>query len=200
MTEPGTALLACPTCGQIQQHPQVPAGHRLTCARCAHRLPHGFNPRANERAAALTLAALAVYLPGVVLPVMAISQLGHHHASGIVPGAIALIADGKTTIGLLVLLCSVVVPLFKLAGLLALSTDVRWLARHHRAWTWRIIEWTGKWSMLDVLLVAILIAALKLGDLVTVEPGPGLLFFAAFVVLSLAASACFDHRSIWNRS
>lgn len=193
------ALLACPTCGLIQRRPPQTATATLGCARCGHRLPTGVSVHSAERTFALAVAALAVYIPAILLPVMTITQMGHSHRTGILEGAMGLIADGKVAIGMIVLICSVLIPLGKMAGLLALSADLTWLRRPHRAWTWRLIEWTGKWSMLDVLLVAVLVAALKLGDLVNVEPGPGLLLFAAFVGLSLAASACFDPRAIWNR-
>lgn len=193
------ALLACPTCGLIQQRPDQ-TSHHLACGRCGHRLAAGGKPGSAEYTAALALAALAVYIPAILLPVMTITQMGHSHRTSILMGAITLIADGRLGIGAIVIICSILIPLGKIAGLLALSTDLTMLRRPHRAWTWRLIDWTGKWSMLDVLLVAVLVAALKLGDLVNVEPGPGLLLFAAFVILSLAASACFDSRAIWNRT
>jgi paraquat-inducible protein A len=183
-------LLACQSCGLIQQRPAQTANY-LACARCAHRLAGGDVSRSPEYTAALALAALAVYIPAILMPIMTITQMGHSHHTSILMGAATLIAEGRIAI---------IIPLGKIAGLLALSTDVSLLRRPHRAWTWRLIEWTGKWSMLDVLLVAMLVVVMKLGDLVHVEPGPGLLLFAAFVILSLAASICFDQRAIWNRA
>lgn len=191
------ALCACPTCHLILRPLDPPGPSR--CPRCQHRLPASSDARHHERTLALACAALAVYLPAVLLPVMTISQLGHSQATGIFPGAMSLLADGKVAIAILILACSVLIPLAKLAGLIALASDPHWFSRQHRALTWHLVEWTGRWSMLDVLLVAILVAALKLGDLVNVAPGPGLWFFLAFVVLSLAAGACFNPRHIWNR-
>jgi uncharacterized paraquat-inducible protein A len=72
------------------------------------------------------------------------------------------------------------------------------LGRKHRAWTYHLVEWTGRWGMLDVLLVAILVAALKVGDLVEVHAGPAALAFTCCVVLSLLAAACFDPHSLWD--
>ena len=72
------------------------------------------------------------------------------------------------------------------------------MAHHHRALTYRLVEWTGRWGMLDVLLVAILVAALKLGDVMDVTPGPAAAAFAVCVVLSLLATALFDPRSVWE--
>ena len=152
------------------------------------------------RTAAFALAALVLYVPALLLPVLAISRFGHANRSGIIGGISDMLEHGQWLIGLLVLVCSVVIPLLKLGGLLAISLGHAQLTSHHRALTHRLIEWTGRWSMIDVLLVAVLVAALKLGDLVTVEIGPGLYAFTACVVLSLAASASFDPRQAWSRT
>ena len=72
------------------------------------------------------------------------------------------------------------------------------LRHHHRALTYHLIEWTGRWGMLDVLLVAVLVALVKLGDLMQISAGPGATAFATVVILSLLASACFDPHSLWS--
>ena len=193
-------LVACPACGLVQQRPAQAAPHGVVCARCTHRFRLELDLRAPQRTAALALAALIVYIPAILLPVMTISQFGHTHRTGILPGVISLIGDGRVFIGLIIVVCSVLIPLGKITGLLILSLEMRWLRLTYRNWTWRLIELTGKWSMMDVLLVAVVIAVMKLGDLAHVEPGPGLLLFAAFVTLSLMASACFDPRALWLQS
>ena len=191
-------LTTCPTCSLILRGLEPPQAS--CCPRCRHRLPLAGDGREGERTLALAIAALAVYLPAILLPVMTISRLGHRQATGILPGAMHLLSEGKVAIAALILVCSVVIPLAKLAGLIALASDPSWLRREHKGWTWHLVELTGRWSMLDVLLVAILVAALKLGDLVSVEAGPGLWFFLAFVILSLLAGACFNPRTIWSRT
>ncbi len=193
-------LVSCPTCGLVQLRPAQAAPHGVVCSRCTHRFRLDLDERAPQRTAALALAALIIYIPAIFLPVMAISQLGHTHRTGILPGAISLIGDGRIFIGMIIIICSVLIPLGKITGLLILSLEVRWLRLSYRTWTWRLIELTGKWSMMDVLLVAVVIAVMKLGDLAHVEPGPGLFLFAAFVTLSLMASACFDPRALWLQS
>jgi paraquat-inducible protein A len=90
----------------------------------------------------------------------------------------------------------VILPLTKLAALLVLSTGA--LGNRHQVLTYRLIEWTGRWGMLDVLLVAILVAVLKIGDLMTVSIGPGLGTFTACVALSLFAAATFDPHALWE--
>ncbi len=97
------------------------------------------------------------------------------------------------------MLCfSVVLPLFKLGALLTLSLESRWLPRKHRAGTYRLVEHLGRWGMLDVLLVAVMIAFVKLGNLVHFSAGPGLVMFASFVVVSIAASLLFDPQIMWH--
>ena len=192
-------VLACPCCGLLQRRPDHPVGHRLHCSRCDTRLRaadeavHG-----NARTLALALAALILYPIAVSLPILHIHEFGHSSESSILTGTASLWASGQIFVGTIVLLCSVLLPIAKLAGLIALSSGA-FLRRQHRARTYHWVEWTGRWGMLDVLLVAVLVAAMKLGDLVEVNAGPGAAAFAICVILSLLASASFDPRLLWHR-
>lgn len=150
-----------------------------------------------QRTLALVLAALALYPVAVGLPVMTLTQLGHRHETGIIQGGIELMTGGNVAIGMLVIICSVVLPLGKLATLLVLSGDAA-LHPARQVRLHRLIEFTGRWGMLDVLLVAVLVAAVKLGDIVAVSPGPGAVAFALCVGLSLAASASFEPHLLWS--
>jgi paraquat-inducible protein A len=133
----------------------------------------------------------------VTLPMLRVQQFGHQTESSILQGITGLLAQGQIIVGIIVLLCSVIFPLGKLIALLALTSGgLNALARHHRALAFRLIEWTGRWGMLDVLLVAILVAALKLGNWMDVAAGPGALAFSICVVLSLLATASFDPHSV----
>jgi paraquat-inducible protein A len=111
-----------------------------------------------------------------------------------------MLAEGELAVGLLILVCSVLVPLLKLGGMLLLCwrDPSRIMGSHARARMFRLIDWIGRWGMVDVLLVAILVAAVKLGNWVDVHPGPGVVAFAGVVVLSLLASAAFDPHAIWE--
>jgi paraquat-inducible protein A len=193
------ALRGCPRCGLVQAVPPVPRGSRACCARCAGSLPRssGGGGRDNGTAAALALAALIIYPLAISLPLIGIEKFGHTQQSSVLQGVSALLGRGHFLVGLLVLLCSVVLPPAKLLAILVISLG-RGLGSAPRAFTWRLVEWTGRWGMLDVLLVAILVAVLKLGDLVTVSVGPGLAAFALCVCLSLAAAASFDPHRMWE--
>lgn len=194
-----SSLATCRGCGLVQGLPPIPLGMQVACARCGSSLR---NPRSSlrsrQRTAALALAALILYPLGVGLPMLNVRQLGHHHESSILQGITTLLADGQIVVGTIVLLCSVIFPLGKLIALLFLTMGGIRMAHSHKAAAYRLIEWTGRWGMMDVLLVAVLVAALKLGNMMEVAPGPAALAFCACVVLSLLAGACFDPRAMWE--
>jgi paraquat-inducible protein A len=154
--------------------------------------------QSNRRTAAVALAALIIYPLAVSLPMLRVERFGHFNDASILEGVVTLLGSGHILVGLVVLLCSIVLPLGKLIGLFLLSSGRFLKRRRHRALTYHIVEWTGRWGMLDVLLVAILVAVLKIGDLVEVSARPAALAFTGCVVLSLIATACFDPHSLWR--
>ncbi len=192
------ALRACPCCGLVQRLPAVPVGMRACCGRCGtHLRRRRVGAGGNSGTVALALAALILYPLGVMLPMLTIERFGYHHEASILEGISTLISSGHLVVGIIVLLCSIVFPLGKLLALLVLSAGGMAMRHKHRALTYHIVEWTGRWGMLDVLLVALLVAALKIGDLVEVSAGPAALAFTCVVVLSLLATALFDPHSLW---
>lgn len=198
MTHP-TSIVGCGHCGLTQRVGTVPAGFSARCARCGGGLWTGRGPRHGlSWAAGFALAALVLFPAAMILPVFELQRLGHTRAVTVWSGAIDLITEGELAVGLLVFVCSIVVPLLKMAGIVALSIRGAWLGPRPRAHAHRIIDWLGRWGMLDVLLVAVLVAAVKLGNWADIHPGPGVAAFAAVVVLSLLASATFDPRALWE--
>ena len=195
---PGT-LRACHCCGLVHTLPQVPTDSRAVCVRCGSTIRHAGVPRSTSRAAAFALAALILYPIAMLLPVIEIERMGRAHATTIWSGVVELLGAGELFVGLVVLICSVVAPILKIVAMLALCTGGTVLGRKHRAITYRLVEWIGRWGMLDVLLVAILVAMVKLGDWVEVTPGPGVAAFAGVVIFSLLSSAAFDPHAIWER-
>jgi paraquat-inducible protein A len=150
---------------------------------------------------ALTLAALIFYVPANIYPIMRLTYYGAYSESNIWDGCVTLFKDGQWPVAMVVFLASILVPLLKLLGLLYLTATRgpgELGARRQRAWIHRCIERIGPWAMLDVFIMAILVASVKLGQFVTVLPGRGLVAFTALVVLTILASASFDPRSIWE--
>jgi len=192
-------LLACHCCGLVQELGVLPAGHRAHCARCSTVvLDPARRGRSNARSGATALAALVLYPFAISLPILRTERLGRLSDASIWEGAIELLSRGELFVGGVVLVCSVILPLLKLCGLVAITLGARRLGRARRAATYRWIEWTGRWGMLDVLLIAIVVAWVKIRGLLDVSPGPAALAFTWVVLLSLAASAWFDPHAVWE--
>ena len=190
---------SCPHCGLVQTVPEIPPSMRVCCARCEGTLlGRSTMFHSATTTAAIAMAALILYPFAVGLPMVSITKFGHEHESSILAGIGTLLGRGHIFIGLIVLVCSFVIPVLKLGGLFVLSAGGLGLTQRHRALTYRLVEWTGRWGMLDVLLVAILVAVLKLGDLVEVSAGPAAVAFGLCVLLSLLAAASFDPHRIWE--
>ncbi|MCP3918778.1 MAG: paraquat-inducible protein A [bacterium] len=192
-------LKACHCCGLVQHMPALQMDRMARCGRCGVVILH---PRrradSNGRSASAALAALILYPLAITLPIMHLERFGHKTEASIWSGTLGLLEDGDLAIGMIVLVCSIVIPILKLAGLLAITVGRTYLSRRRKALTYRLIEWTGRWGMLDVLLIAVIVAWVKVGDLVDVRPGPAAWTFATVVVLSLFASAWFDPHAVWE--
>ena len=189
---------ACSTCGLVHDVPNVPERHVAKCTRCKSVIRHGTHPAAESRTAALAAAALVLFIPALTLPVMTLERLGHESIASIWSGTIGMLAEGHYTVGLTVFFFSIVAPITKLVALFVLSFSGRRLSRSAKSTTYHAVEFIGRWGMLDVLLVAILVAVVKLGDLVEVTPGPGVIVFGMVVLLSILASISFDPHAIWE--
>jgi paraquat-inducible protein A len=172
---------------------------RACCVRCHSALRRRSEVRrSNDRTAAIALAALIIYPLAISLPMLRVERFGHQHDTSILEGVATLLGSGEFLIGIIVLLCSIVFPLGKLIGLLVLSAGGVLMQTRHRALTYHLVDWTGRWGMLDVLLVALLVAVLKIGDVVEVTAQPAAVAFAGCVLLSLLAAACFDPHGLWQ--
>ena len=190
-------LSSCHCCGLVQQVPTLQPRQRPLCCRCGTPLGHGTRRR-NELAAALAAAALAFYPPAVLLPMMSIEKLGHRHEDSLLSGLAALLGEGYWFVGIVVLLFSVLLPPLKLLLLLLLSRPRLFRTHRQRALLYRSVEFLGRWGMLDVMLVSILVAFVKLGDLISIHAGPGLAAFALLVLSSLVAGLIFNPHAMWE--
>ncbi len=142
-----------------------------------------------QRVLAISIASLALYPAAVGLPVMTLARFGHRRSTSVLGGIEALWDDGHPLLAAVVLACSVVVPLVKLAALVALAIGEAPVGCPRRSRLVRWLEVSGRWGMLDVLLVAGLVAAVKLGELVRIDPGPGAIAFVGCVSLAIIAGA-----------
>lgn len=170
-----------------------------TCVRCNSVVDTGrrSGERSSARCFAAALGGLLLYFPAILLPILEIEKLGHHHTASLLGGTLDLIVHGSLFVGFIVLTFSIILPLVKLIALLELS----WIGlthQQHRAWTYRVVEWAGRWSMMDVLLLALMVTLVKLGDLVSFQLGPAVVAFVLCVAMSMIASVMFDPHAIWD--
>jgi paraquat-inducible protein A len=172
------------------------------CPRCGAAL-HARKPRSLERTWAWLIAAALCYLPANLLPIMKVTSLGRAQADTIMSGVVYLLVHGMWPLALVVFTASVFVPLLKIAILFGLLISVQRASRWRpldRTRLYRITEAVGRWSMVDIFVVTILVALVRLGNLATVEAQTGAVFFGAVVVLTMLAAESFDPRLIWDRS
>jgi paraquat-inducible protein A len=189
----------CHDCGLLSRLPE--AAHGALCPRCGAAL-HARKPRSLERTWAWLIAAALCYLPANLLPIMKVTSLGRAQADTIMSGVVYLLVHGMWPLALVVFVASVFVPLLKLAILLGLLISVHRRSRWRpvdRTRLYRITEAIGRWSMVDIFVVTILVALVHLGNLATVEAQTGAVFFGAVVVLTMLAAESFDPRLIWDR-
>jgi len=194
-------LTACPICGQLQQMETLAPGTTAECCRCGTTLGE-YKTDSIARTTALSLAALILYVPANVYPILRMNLYGAYSENTIWEGVQKLAQHNEWLVAIIVFCASIVIPLFKLLALFFLSVtarhkSARW--RRERTWLYRTIVIVGPWAMLDVFVLAILVALVKLRELATILPGPGLLAFTAVVVLTLLASASFDPKLIWEQ-
>jgi paraquat-inducible protein A len=193
-------LCACHVCGLVSQPPAVRG--ELACARCGARL-HARKPNSIARTWALLIAAFILFFPANFLPVMETGSLFGAQQDTIMSGVIYLWQSGSWPLAVLVFFASIVVPLAKLIILTLLLASVQFRATwlpYERTRLYRMIEFIGRWSMLDIYVVTILAALVRLQSLATIKAGPGALAFGAVVVLTMLASMAFDPRLIWDNA
>jgi paraquat-inducible protein A len=192
--------VACHTCGLLQRVEPLEPGTNADCRRCGAVVASGKRGSLG-RTAALSLAALILYVPANLYPILRMNLHGAYSESTVWDGCVSLFENGEYLVAVIVFLASMAIPLVKLLALFFLVAMARMgsaLWRRQRAWMHRVIELIGPWAMLDVFLLAVLVALVKLDKLATILPGPGLVAFASMVVLTILASASFDPRLIWN--
>ncbi len=198
---PAGALLSCHACDQLvrTRHPGQHA--RLACPRCGAAV-HRRRPNSLARTWALVVTAAILYIPANLLPVMTVTSFGKGEPDTILSGVKTLIGAGMWPIALLVFFASITVPVLKLIGLTGLLISVQrrsaWRPRD-RTFLFRIIESVGRWSMVDIFMISILVALVNLGSIATIQPGVGAIAFAAVVIITMIAAMSFDPRVIWDR-
>lgn len=192
-------VVACHACGLVCEDTLDVAGW-ARCPRCEASL-HRRRPDSIARAWAFLLAGMIFYIPANLLPVMFTGQFGDDSENTVMSGIIEFWKTGSYGIALVIFIASVAVPCtkFLVLGLLLITAQRRsnW-ARRERARLYRLVELIGYWSMLDVLVVAVVAALVKFQTLSEVEPRVGILYFGAMVIMTMLSAMNFDPRLIWD--
>ncbi|GGP18414.1 paraquat-inducible protein A [Silvimonas iriomotensis] len=190
-------LLNCHSCGLLSKN--VPNAHDR-CPRCGAHL-HLRKPDSLARTWALLIAAFLLYIPANILPVMHTASIIYEEDDTIMSGVVYLWTSGSWPLAILVFCASVTVPLAKLIALSVLA----WTAQHKSTWRqqertrlYRLVEFVGRWSMLDIFVVTLMVGLVHFQSLATISAGPGAVAFAAVVVLTMFAAMSFDPRLIWD--
>ncbi len=195
------SLTGCRHCELVVRLPDGVSKGRCVCPRCHADLePWLERFRSNAWSFVFSLAAILFYPPALFLPMLRVEQLGLAHESNLIEGVTSLLSHGQLLVGIVVLACSVLLPLSKLGVMiiLAVSRLRRQISQPLRAGLFHLVELTGRWSFIDLLLVALLVSILKIGDMVEVTAGPGIIAFALCVIFSLLSAMLFDQKSLWK--
>ncbi|MFJ2981805.1 MULTISPECIES: paraquat-inducible protein A [unclassified Pseudomonas] len=193
-------IRVCNECHELNR--QAPDGASQACTRCG-AIVHARRPNSILRTWALLIAASILYIPANLLPIMTVSTLGQGSPDTIMSGVITLLQHGMVPIAAVVFIASILVPTFKLVGigLLLYSVQRRQpLSARQRILMYRFIEFIGRWSMLDIFVIAILVAVVNFGRIASVEANLGAVAFATVVILTMLAALTFDPRLIWDNT
>lgn len=193
-------LLACPQCDLLQRQSALVPGARAFCARC--QAPLGKAPSdSHDRTLALAIAGLVMLLIAHLNPVFGIEVQGHEQSASLWQAAITLFEDDAWLLGILVLLTTLVFPaleLIILCYLLVFLRQSRVPAGLPRASRW--MQAVRPWVMVEVFMLGVLVAVVKLAGVANVLPGVGLWSFAAVMLLLASAAASFDPHGIWQET
>ncbi|WP_426209514.1 paraquat-inducible protein A [Pseudomonas sp. TWR2-1-1] len=193
-------VLICGECHELNR--QDPETDEQSCTRCG-ALVHARRPDSLMRTWALLLTSAILYIPANLLPIMTVNSLGQGSPSTIMAGVIELVQHGMIPIAAVVFVASILVPTFKLVGIALLLFSVQRrqpLSARQRIIMYRFIEFIGRWSMLDIFVIAILVAVVNFGRIASIEANLGAVAFASVVVLTMLAAVTFDPRLIWDNT
>ncbi len=194
-TAANAGLASCSICGTLS------SANEQTCRRCGNQLEFR-TKNSVQKTLALVATAIIFYIPANLLPIMTTTLLGNASPATILGGVVIFIEHGSYFIALVIFSASVLIPLAKMAVIIKLCIAVNSSKKlNHRELTsmYRLVEFVGKWSMIDVFVVSILVALVQLSGLMTIQPGIAISAFACVVVLTMVAAHQFDVRLIWDK-
>lgn len=194
ITAKDLGVVACRRCMQVWPR------EAKTCARCGHKLVER-DTKSLQRVWALWVMGLMCYIPANIYPMLQTRTLFSVQQSTIVGGAVELIEYGSYGVAIIILIASVMIPTAKFLAIAFLSISVTRpssVSKNQRQLLYEVVEYIGRWSMIDIFVVAILSSLVQLKVLVAINPGPASMFFALSVIFTMLSAQAFDSRMIWD--
>lgn len=194
LTARDAGLVGCGVCGRVSE-----PGPEF-CPRCGERL-QGRRVDSLQKTLAWLVAGLVCYIPANIYPMLSTSFLGNQTSSTILGGVIDLLNHGAIFVALIVFVASVVIPVSKFLAIGYLVYSVRnrvTMPIHRRIHLYEFVEFVGRWSMIDVFVVAILAALVQLGFVMGFQPGAAAVFFALSVAFTMISALSLDPRLLWD--
>ncbi|MEW6997118.1 paraquat-inducible protein A [Colwelliaceae bacterium BS250] len=198
VTAKAKGLAACQVCHLVSKINPLTDNF---CPRCEEKLELRFKDSL-QRCWAWTICSTIAFLPANIFPIMTILYFGKGQPDTILSGIILLLKFGMYPIAAIVFIASFIVPLAKIAGLYYLLYSLNnktKLTKQKKTQIYRFIEIFGRWSMLDVFVVALLVALVEIGSIVEIVAGPGATAFGVMVILTIFAAHSFDPRLLWDK-
>ena len=202
LTARDAGLVSCHFCSTMSKLPTDTnlRDSELVCPCCKSKI-HSRKPNSLNRTWALLIAAMILYIPANTLPIMTFTLWGDGQPDTIFSGVVHLMDAGMWPLALLIFIASIFIPVLKLIILILLMVSIHlkacWKPKD-RTVLYRITEFVGRWSMVDVFVIGILVTLVQFGNSANVTPGLGSLSFAAVVILTMFAARAFDPRLIWD--
>ncbi|POR56074.1 paraquat-inducible protein A [Paraburkholderia eburnea] len=203
ITATDAGLISCHACGHLQPRAKAGRGGQTAhqrCGRCNSPL-HLRHPDSLMRTWALLIAAALLYIPANLLPVMHTASLVGDEDDTIMSGVVYFWTSGDAPLAVIVFIASILVPMLKLTviALLCFTSQRRSTWRPvERSKLFRLVEFIGRWSMLDIFVVTLTVALVRFQSLAVITAGPGAIAFGSVVILTMMASMQFDPRLIWD--
>ena len=191
-------LVACHECDLLMRKPHLALGEKAQCPRCGYEL-YAHRHNVVERSLALVIAALLLYVPANFLPIMQLNLLGQVSQDTVWSGVVGLFDTGMQGIAVVVFLCSMGIPLLKLLCQLAVLLSIRWnIGREYGLLIYRIYHHLKDWGMLEVYLMGVLVAIVKLADLAELSLGLGLTCFVSLLLVQVWLEVVMSPHQIWQ--
>ncbi|MGF0241052.1 paraquat-inducible protein A [Rhodococcus sp. IEGM1300] len=191
-------LLACHECDLLMRKPELARGEKAMCPRCGYEL-YAHRHKVVQRSLALVIAALLLYVPANFLPIMQLNLLGQSSQDTVWTGVLGLFNTGMQGVSVVVFLCSMAIPLLKLLCQLAVLLSIRFdIGRSYGLLIYRIYHHLKDWGMLEVYLMGVLVAIVKLADMAAITVGLGLACFIALLLVQVWLEVVMSPHQIWQ--